>query len=328
MMRSIAVAAAMLLALSSWVWVDDAEARAGRGGSSGSRGSRSYSAPAPSSPSMAPSRPSAPPSPAVPPPPPQRPGWGGMGGMLGGLLVGGLLGSLLFGGLGGHGLVGGIGLLEILVIGGLAVFAISWMRRRQVQPAGGPSYAGGYGASSYGSGGWTPSQSPTEPVEQSATAVVEPPAAPSDVERGLGHIRQMDAAFDPARFAEWASDAFFEVQAAWTTRDLSRAASLLTPEMRAALQAQCDRLRADRQVNRLENIAVRRVEVSEAWQERGQDFVTVHFLATALDYTTDETGANVLEGSRTEPVKFEEYWTFVRPVGPNAWRLSAIQQPS
>jgi len=25
-------------------------------------------------------------------------------------------------------------------------------------------------------------------------------------------------------------------------------------------------------------------------------------------------------------VKFEEFWTFVRPVGPNAWRLSAIQQ--
>jgi predicted lipid-binding transport protein (Tim44 family) len=23
-----------------------------------------------------------------------------------------------------------------------------------------------------------------------------------------------------------------------------------------------------------------------------------------------------------------EYWTFVRPVGPNPWRLGAIQQPS
>jgi predicted lipid-binding transport protein (Tim44 family) len=25
-------------------------------------------------------------------------------------------------------------------------------------------------------------------------------------------------------------------------------------------------------------------------------------------------------------VKFEEYWTFTRPVGPGAFRLSAIQQ--
>jgi predicted lipid-binding transport protein (Tim44 family) len=27
-----------------------------------------------------------------------------------------------------------------------------------------------------------------------------------------------------------------------------------------------------------------------------------------------------------EPVKFEEFWTFARPVNPNPWRLSAIQQ--
>jgi len=96
--------------------------------------------------------------------------------------------------------------------------------------------------------------------------------------------------------------------------------------MRATLQQEFDQLRAAHRVNRLENIAVRTVEVTEAWQEEGQDFVTVRFLANLLDYTTDETGAQVLEGSRTEPVKFEEYWTFVRPVGPNPWRVSAIQQ--
>ncbi|MGH7412379.1 MAG: Tim44 domain-containing protein, partial [Candidatus Methylomirabilis sp.] len=27
-----------------------------------------------------------------------------------------------------------------------------------------------------------------------------------------------------------------------------------------------------------------------------------------------------------EPVTFEEFWTFTRPVGPNPWRLSAINQ--
>jgi predicted lipid-binding transport protein (Tim44 family) len=103
-------------------------------------------------------------------------------------------------------------------------------------------------------------------------------------------------------------------------------ASLLTTEMAGLLQRDCDRLRAERKINRLENIAVRSAEVSEAWQESGQDFVTVHFLASLLDYTTDESGAQLLEGSRTEPVKFEEYWTFTRPVGPGAFRLSAIQQ--
>jgi predicted lipid-binding transport protein (Tim44 family) len=54
----------------------------------------------------------------------------------------------------------------------------------------------------------------------------------------------------------------------------------------------------------------------------------VYFLASLVDYTTDESGSRVLDGSRDQPVKFEEYWTFVRPVGNNHWKLSAIQQAS
>jgi predicted lipid-binding transport protein (Tim44 family) len=159
------------------------------------------------------------------------------------------------------------------------------------------------------------------------TATLEPPpAGPSDLERGLGHVRQMDGSFDPRVFAETASDVFFKVQGAWTARDLRSVSAHLTPEMQAQLQRDCDRLRADQKINRLENIAVRSADITEAWQETGQDYVTVHFLASLLDYTTDESGARVLEGSRTEPVKFEEYWTFVRPVGPGPFKLSAIQQ--
>jgi predicted lipid-binding transport protein (Tim44 family) len=32
-------------------------------------------------------------------------------------------------------------------------------------------------------------------------------------------------------------------------------------------------------------------------------------------------------GSDTGPVKFEEFWTLTRPVGPGVWKLSAIRQP-
>ena len=74
------------------------------------------------------------------------------------------------------------------------------------------------------------------------------------------------------------------------------------------------------------NIAVRTVDITEVWQEAGQDFITVRFLANLLDYTIDESTKQVLTGSRTEPVKFEEYWTFTRSVGNNPWQLSAINQ--
>jgi predicted lipid-binding transport protein (Tim44 family) len=111
------------------------------------------------------------------------------------------------------------------------------------------------------------------------------------------------------------------------SRDMTPVRHLLAPEMYAEMQKECDHLRAGRRVNRLENIAVRSAEVTEAWQENGQDYVTVRFLANLLDYTVDEATGHVVEGSRTEPVKFEEYWTFVRPVGPGPWKLTAIQQP-
>jgi predicted lipid-binding transport protein (Tim44 family) len=317
MKRTLALTLLLVLAILPVLSVTDAWARAGSGGSSGSRGSRSYSAPA--RPSQSPVAPSQPSSPAMTPAQPQRPGWGGMfGGMLGGLLLGGLLGGLLFGG----GFGSGIGLLEILIIAGLGWFALSAMRRRQADAQPGYAMAGGgpftrdeaATAARYGAAG---------PV---STATLDPPAAPSDLARGLEHIRQMDPAFDARALAETASDVFFKVQGAWTARDLRGVSAQLTPEMQGLLQRDCDRLRAEGKVNRLENIAVRAAEVTEAWQEGGQDYVTVHFLASLLDYTTDESGARVLEGSRTEPVKFEEYWTFTRPVGPGAFKLSAIQQ--
>ena len=83
MRRSIAITSALVLALSSLLFVAEASARAG-GQLRRQRGSSSYSAP--QSPSqVSPSRPTAPASPVAPSPmQPQRSGWGGMiGGLLG-----------------------------------------------------------------------------------------------------------------------------------------------------------------------------------------------------------------------------------------------------
>jgi predicted lipid-binding transport protein (Tim44 family) len=243
-----------------------------------------------------------------------------MGG-IGGFLIGGLLGSLLFGGMGGmgHGLFGGIGFMEILLIAGVLYFVFAYLRRRRQQPAPASSY------------GYAPPQESDARNWQSGyasapSASMDMSDATSDLERGLGHIRQMDNGFDPRRFSDTASDLFFRVQGAWMGRDMTPVRDLLTPEIYETMQKDCERMRAERHIDRMENIAVRSVDVTEAWQESGRDYTTVHFLASMLDYTIDEQTNDVIKGNRNEPVKFEEYWTFVRPVGPNPWRLSAIQQ--
>jgi predicted lipid-binding transport protein (Tim44 family) len=237
-----------------------------------------------------------------------------MGG-LAGFALGGLLGSLLFGGL-GHG--SGIGLFDLLLIGGGIAMLVMFMRRRRAQSpqpayatAGAPpgGYAGGYPG----------------PVAGGAAATMEVPAPPSDLERGIGHIRQMDARFDPETFATLARNAFLEIQQGVAQRDVSWLRDRVAPELYATLQAQCDRLRAAGQTNHVEQIRIHRAEVTEAWQEGGRDFATVYISASLLDYTVEDASGRVVDGSRSAPQEVEEFWTFGRPVGNNPWQLTAIQ---
>jgi predicted lipid-binding transport protein (Tim44 family) len=311
-MTSRALVTLIGVALVSLLLIDTASVWA-RAGGGGSRGSRSYSRPAsPASPAM-PSIPSR----SVTQPSQPRPSFfgGGLMGGIAGLALGGLLGSMLFGGMGG-GFGGGLGLLELLLIGGATFFVVRRLRGRQAtEPA--PAYAGAGGASAYGarSESWSGG---------GGGATVEAPAGPSDLERGLGHIRQMDPSFDPVAFADWAKTVFANVQSGITRRDMSGTSDQLTPQEYARLQAQCDQLRGARRTNRIERIQIARAEVSEAWQERGQDWVTVYLAASLVDYTVDDATGAVVEGSKTIQ-DIEEYWTFTRPVGPKPWRLSAIQ---
>jgi len=315
MRRSTLAVAALTLAALLALQAGEACARAGSGGSRGSRSSSTPARPAPTSPTnpSSPSRQLASPTPA-----PAQPSRGWMGGLMGGLAgfaLGGLLGSMLFGG----GFGGGIGLLEILLIGaGLFLLFRFVSARRQQQPtyatAGAPypsgdAYAGG---SAYGG---------TAPQE---TATPEMPAVASDLDRGLGHIRSMDPSFDPGFVADAARGLFGDVQRALTARDMSPVSGRLTSRMYTELTEQCDRLRAARQTNRMEAMNLRRADVTEAWQESGQDFVTVYLGGSLVDYTVDDATGAVVAGAKA-PQEFEEFWTFARPVGPNPWRLSAIQ---
>lgn len=306
---------AAVLFLSITVLELNAHARAGGSRSVGSRGSRSYSVPTRQPAQAIPPRQQATPAPAPGSFPQQQPSGGFMRNMAGGLLggiAGGMLGGMLFRSLGmaggGTGAGGGIGLFEILLLAGIGYMIYRFVKNRRAAGSASSPYVQGGNVTPIGNG---------YSGDQPATG---------DVEAGLGHIRQMDATFDEQRFNDQVMDIFFRIQGSWMNRDLTPVSGLLTDEMRRIFQEDLDRMLRDRQVNRLENIAVRNVEPVEAWQESGQDYITALIYANLLDYTTDDTSGAVVSGSKTEPVKFEEYWTFTRPVGNNPWRLSAINQ--
>ncbi len=239
-----------------------------------------------------------------------------LGGLAGGLLFRSLFGgpSAYGGGYGGGG--GGIGLFDILLLAGIGYLIYWYIKKKRLEAA----TASGYQTAEVTE---LPYQATYPPVYDQAPQQLPGDA---DLERGLDNIRQFDPYFDQGKFSDMAMDTFFQIQGAWANRDMSSVRNLLTDEMCKLLQGDADRLRSEKKINRLENIAVRSVDITEAWQESGTDYVTVRVYANLLDYNVDETTGRVIEGSKTEPVKFEEYWTFARPVGNNPWKLSAIQQ--
>ena len=281
--------------------VQDADARAGGGRSFGGSGSRSFGAPSRSYSGASKAAPSQQPAQT-----PAQPAGGGFlrsmgGGILGGLLGGMMFSSLGFGGTGGGFGGGGIGLFEIILFAGIGYVIFSMIRKRREA---GLAYEAASQQGTYqNQGGY-----------------------PALVDIGLDQLRRSDPSFDENRFKEAGMDIFFKIQGCWTNRNLTAGNNLLTDDMKGIFQQDIDKLLKDKKSNKLENIAVRKVEIVEAWQESGLNYVKALFTANLLDYTIDDTTGDVVAGSKTDPVKFEEYWTFTGTSGSNSWKLTAISQ--
>lgn len=249
---------------------------------------------------------------------------------LGGGLLGGAIGSMLFGGVGhGAGMGGGvggsgIGLFEILIIGGLIFFLykkFSGKNRNKSNrsPFSSPDtqYASG--------GGYVDERAPQSRSPDMASGNIPDMAQGDPAAEELDTVRHYDPGFDPESFKEFAQDVFFKVQAAWTRRDISVMKQHLGTQLLGEYEQHFADLKAKGQENRLENIAVRKVDIVDMGEMDGEPFVIIQLQANLLDYTVDEASGNVIEGSPTEPVKFLERWAFSKSDSSD-WKLEGIQE--
>ncbi|MDQ3233203.1 MAG: Tim44-like domain-containing protein [Pseudobdellovibrionaceae bacterium] len=265
-------------------------------------------------------------------PPPQQPQMqppasnrGGFMKSMAGGLAGGLLGGMLFSslahgsGLGGGG-GGGIGLLDIILIAGLLYVGYRFWKSRQNQNR--HAFAGA-GPSMGGSPmGYTP------PVNQDSS-MARSTSFGNSGGADTGYFAQGSQApmVSGSRLdRETAEDVFFRVQGAWTRRDLTSVQDYVERDVSRVLEADLQDLKSRGEINRLENISVRNIEFSEPWFEGDRELVRVRFTANLLDYTVDETTAAIKSGSSSEPVKFDEYWIFVKSQGRSSWQLAGIEQ--
>lgn len=242
---------------------------------------------------------------------------GGFGrGLMGGLL-GGAIGGMLFGSLfGASG--SGMGILPLLLLGVVGYFLYKRFANRPSSPG-----TSGYqpppssmfqGSGNPFGGGTIPPVPPVPPVPR-----------PMTVGEGISEIRGNDPGFDENYFLEVASDVFFKIQAGWMHRELDSYRHLIGTQLASEYERHFAEMKMQGRINKLESIAIRKVEIVAAGSENGEDFVTVLFTANLLDYTVDDKTGSLVEGSMTEPVKFAEKWTWARPIRTENWKLEGIE---
>jgi predicted lipid-binding transport protein (Tim44 family) len=290
----------------------DAHARAGGGFSGGSRGARTFSAPpsTPTAPTAAPIQNSMtqPGGAASIGQAGARPGlFGGRGfggGLLGGIAAG-FLGAGLFGLLFGQGFFGGmagfasiIGLLfQVVLVVIVARLIFAWWQRRNAPAA---AYAAARPATAHSFGGlggmW-------------GGSAAAPPAG------------------EPLTIAKSDYDAFErllgDIQAAYSTEDLSALRVKVTPEMLSYFSEQLAGNASRGLVNRVTDVKLLRGDLAEAWREGGTDYATVAMKFALNDSMVERASGRVVEGG--ERSEITELWTFMRASGGD-WLLSAIQQ--
>ena len=115
-----------------------------------------------------------------------------------------------------------------------------------------------------------------------------------------------------------------QVQAAWSTQDISTLQRLATPEMVSYFGEQLAEQTSRGVRNTVTDVHLEKGDLAEAWSEGSREYATVAMRFSMNDVTRDSSG-RVVDGAVGERTMATEAWTFVRARG-GQWLLSAIQQ--
>jgi predicted lipid-binding transport protein (Tim44 family) len=132
---------------------------------------------------------------------------------------------------------------------------------------------------------------------------------------------------DPLTIAKSDYDAFErllgDIQAAYSTEDLSVLRAQVTPEMLSYFSEELAGNASRGLINRVTDVKLLRGDLAEAWREGNTDYATVAMNFALKDSMVERVSGQTVEGGERSEVT--ELWTFMRARGGN-WLLSAIQQ--
>ncbi|MFC1746511.1 TIM44-like domain-containing protein, partial [Candidatus Riflebacteria bacterium] len=126
----------------------------------------------------------------------------------------------------------------------------------------------------------------------------------------LRELVSRDNEFSPSMFQNFAGETFMEMQKAWTEKNWQVFRKFETDALYHSHKYWMDIYEKKGITNNIENINVIGVEVAKVETDAFFDAVTVRIRASMTDVDVDSNG-KIISGQEN-PVKFSEYWTFIR----------------
>jgi len=144
-------------------------------------------------------------------------------------------------------------------------------------------------------------------------------------EKLLTFISQQDQALSPETLMTLAQSTFLKLQECWQARDYTPVKALLMPALFAQQQGQVLGMVRNHEINRLEDLKVKRVDLVHVryTEKKDQREFTALITASARDTYVDDRTGEFLRGD-ARAARFQEFWTF--HFVDDQWLLREIEQ--
>jgi predicted lipid-binding transport protein (Tim44 family) len=150
----------------------------------------------------------------------------------------------------------------------------------------------------------------TTHVEERGTD--EPTIVDRNAKKRLGALETREAGFSWDAFLERVHDAYAELNAGWSERNLGRARPYVSDAFYRSQLYWVAAYQHAKLRNVMEEARIEKVELADVASDRWYDAITIRIFAEGLDYTIREGTDEVVSGRRSKPRRYSEYWTFVR----------------
>jgi predicted lipid-binding transport protein (Tim44 family) len=212
----------------------------------------------------------------------------------------------------------------VAIVGILVLAVVGWKLGEWLGRAKSSASSSGQTLNGLGSLGQS-AATPPPPLEDLILRPDEVEEKARKTTRLLDALAQRDAAFNPLALRAFISATFTRVQQCWEARDYGPVRELLGPTLLAQHEELLKAMRRSRQINRIDDLRIRRLEFVHLWcpQETDRQEVTALITFEAKVYFVHERTGAFLHGSH-KILPYQEFWIF-RRYG-EGWRLQVIDR--